>query len=207
MQVGVFTVILGTMDFDSVLDYLVKLGVQAVEIGAGGYAGTSHCDVDALLASDKQAKAWMEQITSRGLKVSSLSCHGNPLHPNKRIAAQHHEAFKKAVRLAAKLGVDVVTTFSGCPGGAPGDKRPNWVTCPWPPDFLEILEYQWEKVAIPYWRKTAAFAQSHGIKKIAFEMHPGFLAYNPETLLRLRDAAGEAIGANFDPSHLFWQGI
>src|SRR5688572_29924426 len=124
MQVGVFTVILGSMNFESVLDYLVKLGVQAVEIGAGGYAGTSHCNVDALLASSKEAKAWMEQITCRGLKISSLSCHGNPLHPNKKIAAAHHEAFKKAVRLAQKLGVEVVTTFSGCPGGALGDKRP-----------------------------------------------------------------------------------
>jgi sugar phosphate isomerase/epimerase len=103
--------------------------------------------------------------------------------------------------------VEVVTTFSGCPGGAPGDAQPNWVTCPWPPEYLDILDYQWKDVVIPYWTKTAAFAREHGIRKIAFEMHPGFVVYNPETLLRLRQAAGPEIGANFDPSHLIWQGI
>src|SRR5687767_10471247 len=179
MQVGVFTVILSSMKLERVLDYFLKLGVQAVEIGAGGYAGTAHCNVDALLADEMKARAWLERITSRGLKVSSLSCHGNPLHPNKKIATAHDLAFRKAVRLASKLGIDVVTTFSGCPGGEPGDKQPNWVTCPWPPDFLKILEYQWEKVAIPYWKKTVAFARSQGIEKIALEMHPGFLVYNP----------------------------
>ena len=46
------------------------------------------------------------------------------------------------------------------------------------------------------------------MKKIAFEMHPGFCVYNPETLLKIREAVGGTIiGANFDPSHLFWQGI
>jgi len=179
MEVGVFTVLLGAMDLPLALDYLTGLGIQTVEIGAGGYAGTAHCPVDVLLESDKKAKSWLRQITSRGLRVSSLSCHGNPLHPNKKIAAEHDLAFKKAVRLAEKLGIDVVTTFSGCPGGAPGDKQPNWVTCPWPPDFLEILEYQWTKVAIPYWKKTVEFARQHGIKKIALEMHPGCLVYNP----------------------------
>jgi sugar phosphate isomerase/epimerase len=129
------------------------------------------------------------------------------LHPNRKIAAAHDLAFRKAVRLANMLEIDVVTTFSGCPGGAPGDKQPNWVTCPWPPDFLVILKYQWDRVVIPYWKKTVAFATDHGIRKIALEMHPGFVVYNPETLLRLRSAAGNVLGANFDPSHLFWQGM
>jgi len=111
------------------------------------------------------------------------------------------------VVLAEKLGIPVVVDFSGCPGDSPNAKGPNWVTCPWPPDYLEIIEYQWKKVVIPYWQKTAQFAERHGIKRIALEMHPGFVVYNPETLLKLRAAAGPAIGANFDPSHLFWQGI
>ena len=135
MRVGVFTVILGSMKFEAALDYLVKAGVHSVEMGGGGYAGTAHCNVDALLANEKRARGWLDQITSRGLRISSLSCHGNPLHPNKKIAAAHDLAFRKAVRLASMLEIDVVTTFSGCPGGAPGDKQPNWVTCPWPPEF------------------------------------------------------------------------
>jgi len=110
-------------------------------------------------------------------------------------------AFKK------ELGVPVVNTFSGCPGGSPEDKTPNWVTCPWPDDFSRILEYQWNEVLIPYWKEKAAFAAAHGVHKIALELHPGFCVYNTRTLLKLREAVGPEIGANFDPSHLIWQGM
>ena len=207
MKVGVFTVILNSMPFEAALDYLAGLGVQAVEIGVGAYATTRHCDPDSLLSNDRKAEEFLGAIRSRGLVISSLSVHGNPIHPNRAIASAHDSDFRRAVRLAQKLGVEVVTTFSGCPGGAPGDTQPNWVTCPWPPEYLDIVEHQWRDVAIPYWLEAVEFAGTHGIRKIAFEMHPGFLVYNPETLLRLREAAGPAIGANFDPSHLFWQGI
>ncbi|MCA9211778.1 MAG: sugar phosphate isomerase/epimerase [Planctomycetales bacterium] len=207
MKVGVFTVILREMPLEQTLDYLSGLGVQTVEIGTGAFPGTDHCDPDELLASDTKANEFMDTIRSRGLEISCLSVHGNPIHPNAEIAAQHDADFKRCVRLAAKLGIDTVATFSGCPGGAPGDQQPNWVTCPWPPEYLDILEYQWRDVVIPYWQKTTAFAREHGIHKIALEMHPGFVVYNPETLLKLREAAGPEIGANFDPSHLIWQGI
>jgi len=207
MKVGVFTVILGSMNLEQALEYLARLGAQAVELGAGAYAGTNHCDVDGLLASDRKTKELLHAVSSRGLQISALNCAGNPIHPDKRRAAADDAAFRKALCLAGKLGVEVVVNFSGCPGGARGDKQPNWVTCPWPADYLEILKYQWDKVAIPYWAKTAEFARKNGVTKIALEMHPGFLVYNPETLLKLRKAAGPAIGANFDPSHLFWQGI
>jgi sugar phosphate isomerase/epimerase len=135
-----------------------------------------------------------------------LSCHGNPLHPDKKIAGAHAETGRKTILLAEKLGVTRVIDFSGCPGDSDNSKYPNWSPTPWPPDFLEILKWQWEKKAIPFWTKRAKFAQDHGVR-IAIEMHPGFVVYNPETMLRLREAAGPAIGCNFDPSHMFWQGI
>ena len=100
----------------------------------------------------------------------------------------------------------VVIDFAGCPGDSDKAKYPNWVTCPWPPEYLDVLDWQWEKKVIPYWTKRAKFAEDHGVK-IAIEMHPGFVAYSPETMLRLRSAAGKAIGVNYDPSHMFWQGI
>ena len=114
---------------------------------------------------------------------------------------------KNTILLAEKMGVDTVVTFSGCPGDCPESKRPNWVTCAWPPEYGETLEYQWNDVLIPYWKKAADIAKSYGVKKIAFEMHPGFCVYNPATLLRLRAAVGDILGANFDPSHLLWQGV
>jgi sugar phosphate isomerase/epimerase len=129
------------------------------------------------------------------------------VHPNEEIADGYIADFKNAVLLAEKIGIDTVITFSGCPGDCPESKYPNWVTCPWPEDFLAILEWQWNEVLIPYWKETAAFAKAHGVTKIAFEMHPGFAVYNPETLMKMRAAVGDVIGANFDPSHLIWQGI
>lgn len=206
MKVGVFSAILSGSPLNKALTHIAGLGCETVELGTGAYPGNAHCKPDELLASKPKLEAFLGTVKTSGLEISSLSCHGNPLHPDKKIASDHHQVFQNTVKLAGKIGVPVVTTFSGCPGDHAGAKSPNWVTCPWPPDFLTVLDWQWNKVAIPYWKKQAAFAKSHGVK-IAFEAHPGFLVYNPETMLRMRAECGEVIGANFDPSHFFWQGI
>jgi len=206
VKVGVFAVAFSGMPFEQALDYVAGVGVEAVEIGTGNYPGNSHCNVDKLLAGEDERKRFLKVIESRGLIISALSCHGNPLHPNKQFAQANHDVHRKTVELAQKLGVERVINFSGCPGDSPSAKYPNWVTCPWPPDFTEIVDWQWKDVVIPYWKEEAKFAKAHGVK-ICFEMHPGFVVYNPETLLKLRDACGDALGANFDPSHLFWQGM
>ena len=81
------------------------------------------------------------------------------------------------------------------------------MTCFWPDEYPKILDYQWNEVLIPFWDKQLEVCRSHGVTKVALEMHPGFCVYNTETMLKLRAAVGENIGANFDPSHLIWQGI
>ncbi len=206
MKIGVFTALFQNLPFEEALDRVVAAGVTAVEIGAGGYPGTKHCPVDELLNSESARKKYMQAITSRGLILSALSVHNNPVSPDEAEAQKADEDIRKAVRLAQLLEVPVVNGFSGLPAGAPGDKMPNWVTCPWPPHFLEILDYQWNDKTIPYWQKAGKFIEEHGIK-FAFEMHPGMLVYNVETLLKLRHAVGPMLGCNFDPSHLFWNGV
>ncbi len=148
----------------------------------------------------------IELVRDSGLSISALSCHGNPLHPDPKIACDDDKLFRKTVLLAEQHGVPVVVTFSGCPGDSEGAKHPNWVTSPWPPEFLEVLDWQWEKKAIPYWTDAAAFAADHGVK-VALEAHPNFIVYNVETMLKLRAAVGKNLGINFDPSHFFWQGV
>ncbi len=207
MKLGVLTNLYGDLTLAEVLPKLKALGVEMIELGCGGYPGKAHCDPDVLLNDEKAYNEFIELIKSYGMEVSVLSCHGNPVHPDKAIADKFDSDFKKAVLLAEKMGIDTVVTFSGCPGDHPGAKYPNWVTCPWPEDFLAILDYQWNEVLIPYWKKTAEYCKAHGVTKIAFEMHPGFCVYNTETLLKLRAAVGDIIGANFDPSHLIWQGM
>ena len=207
MKLGVFTVLYRDLPFEQMLDKVVELGLDAVELGTGNYPGDAHCKPDELLADPQKAKAYRTAIESRGLTISGLSQHGNPVHPDPSFRERDRSVWEKTVRLAELLEVPVVMAFSGCPGDHDGAKYPNWVTCPWPDDYLKILEWQWNDVVIPYWTEAAAFAESHGVTKIAFEMHPGFVVYNPETLLKLREAVGPSIGANLDPSHLFWQGI
>ena len=207
MKRGVFNPILYGMSFEDALKYLSDNGVQAVEIGCGGFPGKTHCDPAVLLNDEEKLEQFKAVLEKNHLEISALSTHGNAVHPDPEVAKKFHDDFVNAVLLAEKLGVKRIVTFSGCPGGSPEDKTPNWVTCAWPDDFSKILDYQWNEVLIPYWRETSAFAAAHGIEKIAFEMHPGFCVYNPETLMKLRKAVGPLIGANFDPSHLFWQGI
>ena len=206
MKLGVFTVLFGQQSLDNALDYIVKSGLQAVEIGTGNYPGGAHCPLGELVKSKAKAEEWKRKITRRGLEISALSCHGNPLHPDKDFAKGQHDTWRLTVQLAEMIGVKTVVNFSGCPGDSDEAKYPNWVTCPWPPDFSEIVKWQWEKKVLPYWKKEAKFAAEHGVQ-VAFEMHPGFVVYNTETLLRLRSECGDNIGANFDPSHLFWQGM
>ena len=206
MKLGVMTALFAGRSLDEMLHDCKKAGLDAVELCAGNYPGMPHMKAAELLKSDKAAADFKNKVESYGLTISALSCHGNPLHPDKAIADEHHANHRNAVKLAAKLGVEVVINFSGCPGDSDGAKHPNWVTCPWPDDFTTVVNWQWEKKVIPYWKKEATFAADNGVK-LAFEMHPGFCVYNTETMLRLRENCGDNIGANFDPSHLFWQGM
>ncbi len=206
MRLGVFTVLYSGKPFEQVLDELAAMGVTAVELGTGNYPGSAHCDPDALLADPAKARALREAVERRGMIISALSCHGNPLHPDPQVAGASHEVWRKTAELANRLEVPVVNAFSGCPGDHDGARFPNWVTCTWPSDFTEVLEWQWSEKVIPYWQSEAAYAREMGVR-VALEMHPGFVVYNNESLLRLRAGAGPEIGANFDPSHLFWQGI
>lgn len=205
MKIGVFTVLYRHLPLEAALDRIAAQGVEAVEISTGNYAGTDHCDAQALLADDGARRRFKEAVESRGLVISGFSQHGNPLHPREEVARGMHETWRATVQLAELLEVPVVLAFSGCPGDSPAATFPNWVTFPWPDEYSEILEWQWNERVLPYWTSEAEYAREHGVR-IAIEMSPGFVVYNLETLLRLRHAAGPQIGVNFDPSHLFWQG-
>src|ERR1700739_2786967 len=206
IPIGVFDPVYEKLSLDEMLDKVSALGLEAMEIGTGGYPGTNHCPVAELLADPAKAKAWKKKFEDRNIRVATFSCHGNPIHPDPKHAARDVETFRNTVLLAERMEVAVIVGFSGCPGGSPSDTMPNWVTYRWPAEFREIVEWQWKERVIPYWKGATKFAREHGSKKLAFEMHPNFVVYNPKTLLQLREAVGEEIGANCDLSHLFWQG-
>ena len=207
MKLGVMSPVLNQMGLEEALAYLSSLGVDCLEIGAGGYPGKAHLDPKDYLDNPAKVEELKGLLKKYNIEIAAVSCHGNPIHPNKEIAARYHNEFVDAMKIAVMLGVDTIIGFSGCPGDCENSKNPNWVTCAWPEDYLEVLDWQWNQVLIPYWKETAKLAKEICIKRIAFELHPGFCVYNPETALRLREAVGPEIGVNFDPSHLIWQGI
>lgn len=211
MKIGIFTALFGDKPLEEALDIISSEGIQAVEFGAGAYPGASHLGgsheaVESLIEDSGKRKALLNAVEGRGLAISAISCHGNPLHPNRSVAQDHHRAFVNSVRLASVLNISCVNGFSGCPGDGPNAVNPNWVTCAWPDEYRDILEWQWNDVAIPYWADQHKLLEEHNVN-FCIEMHPGFICYSNDTLLKLRNAVGPRIGANFDPSHLWWQGI
>ncbi|MFO0829955.1 MAG: sugar phosphate isomerase/epimerase [Phycisphaerales bacterium] len=213
MKLGVMAALFADRSLEAAAEFCRDAGLDAIELPVGAYPGKPFFDPAKVLASKAEQDRIKGILKEHGLTLSGLAVHGNPVHPDRKQADADHKAFEVAVQLAPKLGTDVVITFSGCPGGSKSDKTPNWVTCAWPPDYSAILKYQWDDVLVPYWSEQAKFCAKHGVK-VAWEAHPGFCVYNPDTLIRLSERATKAsgskkvvLGANLDPSHFFWQGI
>lgn len=204
MKLGVMGALFGQMSLDDALDYCQKLGLDAIELPVGAYPGDPW-NLAGLHEDSGKIDEVKKKIADHGLEVIGIAAHGNPVHPDEKTAAAHHEMHRSAVLLAEQFET-VVINFSGCPGGSAEDKTPNFITCPWPPEYEEMSKYQWEQVLGPYWSTENDFAAKRGVK-IAFEAHPGMTVHNPEDIVRLRQAAGDQLGANLDPSHFFWQGI
>ena len=206
MKLGLLTGVLGDLERAAAFDTCAELGLDAVELGTGEFSSDWHVGLDAVAEGGAAADELKADVSSRNLEISALSCHGNPLHPNPGYAERAGGVFEKTVRAAENLGVDTVILFAGCPGGPDGGEYPNWVSTGWPGYYEELLEWQWSERIIPFWKENAKYAADHGVR-LAFEPHPGDCVFNLPTMMRLREGCGENVGVNFDPSHLWWQGM
>src|SRR5213078_1174014 len=204
MKIGMITDSLPGTDFDTLLGTAVRLELDMLEFGCGNWSSAPHLDLDRMLGSEPERRNFKACLDEHGIAISALNCSGNPLHPGEH-GRRHDAVTRKTIKLASLMGVDRVVMMSGCPG-AKGDGNANWITTEWPPEVREILRWQWDDVLIPYWRDLVAYANGLGIRKLCLELHGHQNVYNVRTLLKLRDAVGETIGANFDPSHLMWMG-
>jgi len=203
MKIGLITDSVGHLPFDSALDLAKENGLSSVEVATGNWSEAPHADLPALVSSADARAEFAEKITSRGLTLSALCANGNQLHPLE--GTQQDKVVRDTIDLASNLAVPTVVMMSGLPG-ARGDSMPNWITTSWPPENLKGLEYQWNEVAIPYWKELAALARDKGVR-LAIEACGGQLVYNVSTMFRLIEAAGDdVVGANLDPSHLMWMG-
>ena len=204
MRIGLNTDSLATLSFDEALDTAAAVGIETIELSTGNWSDAPHADLDQLLGSAAARRELTEKIESRGLELEAFNCSGNPAHPGEE-GPRHDAVTRKTIDLAAEMGIERIVMMSGCPG-APGDSYPNWITVAWPPYTKDILDYQWNDVLIPYWADLVKYAEQRNVTQLALEMHGHQNVYSPATLLRLRDAVGPVVGANFDPSHLMWMG-
>ncbi|HEY8288680.1 MAG TPA: sugar phosphate isomerase/epimerase, partial [Acetobacteraceae bacterium] len=204
MKIGLVTDGLPDLGLDDLLKTAAGLGIDMLEFGCGNWSSAPHLPLDRLLASAEARTAFLAKLSAHGLTISALNCSGNPLHPG-ALGAAHRDVTSRTIRLAGLMGVRRVVMMSGCPGG-PGDANANWVTTAWPPEAAKVLEWQWREQVIPYWTSLVKDAGNAGVERLCLELHGQQCVFNVSTLMRLRDAVGPVVGANFDPSHLFWMG-
>ncbi|MGD0851767.1 MAG: sugar phosphate isomerase/epimerase [Acidimicrobiales bacterium] len=204
MDIGLLTDSVEDLTFDQTLDLANEVGLSCVEFAAGNWSTSPHIDVPALLENRRGRAEFLRSVESRGLRISALNASGNQLHP--RDGKRNDKMVRDIIRLAGEFGVTTIVLMSGLPGGTPNDQMPNWITTSWPPETTEMLDYQWNDVAIPYWHDLAAFASANGITRMAIEMHGNQIVFSVPGVLRLRSEIGDIVGANLDPSHLIWMG-
>lgn len=207
MKLSYVTDSLGHLPFEEMLDFVSNLGIDTIEMTTGGWSPAPHLKLDELLENEQKRSEFLNSLEKRNIKLCALNCSGNPLDPGE-LGKQHREITDKTMELAKLLGIRKVIMMSGLPAGSAEDKIPNWITytVSWPPVLKEVLDYQWNEVAIPYWRNLVKKAEACGVEKIALENFSSQLVYNPETLFKLRNAVGPIVGLNLDPSHLIWMG-
>lgn len=203
MKLGFVSDSLGNLPFADLLDHAARLGVQGVEVNTGGWSTAPHFDLTAMKTDAAARKTFLKAFADRGLEVISLNANGNHLHPTD---PKQGECLKDTIRIAGEMGIRKVCTMSGLPAGWKGDLMPNWVISSWPPETQAILRYQWEEVLLPFWSEIVTLATASGVEQIALELHGNQCVYNVPSLLKLRAAVGPTVGANLDPSHLFWMG-
>jgi len=207
MKLSFCTDSLGAFPLEEMLDKLAAMDIHYVEMTTGGWSPAPHIRMDELLADASKREAFQAALKKRNIELCALNCSGNPLDPGE-LGAAHRVAIDKTLELAKLLGIKKIITMSGLPGACAGDKIPNWITytVSWPATLQDVVKYQWDEVAIPYWKSVVAKAKECGVEKIALENFTSMLVYNPETLFKLRNAVDSMIGLNLDPSHLMFMG-
>ena len=207
MYLGAYTACLHDRPLDDALAVLADLGLNSAEINSGGFQTTPHYPYADLVASEDARQEYLGRFARHGLTLTALNCNGNPLHPDPEVREKHAQDVLDSIEMAALLGVKRVITMSGLPSGSAGGTTPAWTVVPWESSQLDARDYQWNDVAIPFWKDVQARAADADVK-VGLEMHPHNLVFNPATMVRLAEEIGSThIGAEMDPSHLFWAGI
>lgn len=202
MKLAICTDVFAHLSYIEMLDKVKSLGIDAVEMTAGGWGARKHCNTQELLADADKRAAFMAELDKRGMRISALNTSCNPLWPSET-GRQYRDSMYDCAKLAGLLGVKKIVAMAGLPAGNETDTTPNWITSTisWPDFMAPAYEYQW-KVTIAFWKEFCAYARTCGVEQIAIEEFPGTMVWSAQTLLKLRNATDPMLGINLDPSHM-----
>lgn len=207
MKLGAYTACLHDRSLAETLKLLQEMGLTSAEINAGGFVPAPHLPIEQILSSATAREDYLGQFAEAGIALTGLNVNGNPLNPDPEVGPKHAEDLRRAITIAGLLGVRRIVAMSGLPAAHEGGRYPSWVVNPWDSQYLDVLDYQWQEVAIPFWKDIDARAREVDVK-VCIEMHPHNVVFNPGTMERLATEINAThVGAEMDPSHLFWQGI
>jgi sugar phosphate isomerase/epimerase len=207
MKLGAYTACLHDRSLPETLKLLRDMGLTGAEINAGGFVPAPHLPIGPLLSSPAARQDYLGLFADAGVALTGLNVNGNPLNPDPEVGPKHADDLRRAIEIAARLGVRRVVAMSGLPAAHPGGRAASWVVNPWDSQYLDVLDYQWKEVAVPFWTDIQARARDADVK-VCIEMHPHNVVFNPGSMERLATEINAThVGAEMDPSHLFWQGI
>lgn len=177
--------------------------VRDLEVGTGGYSPLGHSP---LALSTVERRGWHAQIVERGFRIAAFNVSGNPLHPHDEIRKRHDTDLRRTIELATELGVERIVAMSGTPAAGPApSSAPHFAANAWLPDYAGIADWQFDNRVRPYWEEiNELISRSGPALMVCLELHPGAHVFNVVTFEKLH-AAAPRVGANLDPSHLFWQ--
>ena len=82
INIGILIISLGDESLPDALEYLAGLGVDAVELGCGGFVGDAHLSREEYLDEEEAQGELLELVAEHDLRISALATHNNPLHPD-----------------------------------------------------------------------------------------------------------------------------
>jgi len=206
MKIGINTAFIMTFDVEAGLQFCTDLGIRVAKVPTCEIAfNNKFCQLDRVLSNEGELHRWQDTYARHGIKVVSLSAHGAPLTPDKAIAVEYRRQFRLVCEFAERMDVKKMTLIAGTPEGTEGDSCPVWITQQVEvPFYRKVLEWQWEKRLIPYWKEQAKIAADHGVT-LCFENQVGDMLHSPVAIRRFHYEIGPVAACNFDVSHIWAQ--
>lgn len=163
MKLAICTDVFADLSYTDMLDKVKSLGIDAVEMTAGGWGARKHCNTAELLADENKRREFMAELDKRGMRISALNTSCNPLWPSKT-GEKYKKSMYDCATLAGLLGVKKIVAMAGLPAGNETDTTPNWITSTvsWPDFMAPAYEYQW-KVTVEFWNEFIAHCKKCGI--------------------------------------------